>query len=65
MKMVRYLVSGGPGKNKFFFQFKVKNPGAGTTLKKPEVTSLDWKSQCLENPSVPLLWLADKKSSIY
>jgi hypothetical protein len=29
------------------------------------VTSLDWKSQCLENPSVPLLWLADKKSRIY
>jgi hypothetical protein len=29
-----------------------------------EATSLDWKSQCLENPSVPLLRLADKKSSI-
>jgi hypothetical protein len=31
----------------------------------PEATSLDWKSQCLENPSVPLLRLADKKSRIY
>jgi hypothetical protein len=30
-----------------------------------EATSLDWKSQCLENPSVPLLRLADKKSRIY
>jgi hypothetical protein len=30
-----------------------------------KVTSLDWKSQCLENPSVLLLWLADKKSRIY
>jgi hypothetical protein len=30
-----------------------------------EATSLDWKSQYLENPSVPLLRLADKKSSIY
>jgi hypothetical protein len=30
-----------------------------------EGTSLDWKSQCLENPSVPLLRLADKKSRIY
>jgi hypothetical protein len=29
-----------------------------------EATSLDWKSQCLENPSVPLLRLADKKSRI-
>jgi hypothetical protein len=31
----------------------------------PEATSLDWKSQCFENPSVPLLRLADKKSRIY
>jgi hypothetical protein len=30
-----------------------------------EATSLDWKSQCLENPSVPLQRLADKKSSKY
>jgi hypothetical protein len=30
-----------------------------------EATSLDWKSQCLENPSVPLLQLADKKLRIY
>jgi hypothetical protein len=30
-----------------------------------EATSLDWKSQCLANPSVPLLRLADKKSRIY
>jgi hypothetical protein len=29
-----------------------------------EATSLKWKSQCLENPSVPLLRLADKKSRI-
>jgi hypothetical protein len=28
----------------------------------PEATSLDWKSQCLANPSVSLIRLADEKS---
>jgi hypothetical protein len=29
-----------------------------------EATFLDWKSLCLENPSVPLQRLADKKSRV-
>jgi hypothetical protein len=35
------------------------------SIAQTEATSLDWKSQCLENPSIPLLRLADKKSRIY
>jgi hypothetical protein len=45
-------------KNIFLFQLPTHEFAA-------EATSLDWKSQCLANPSVPLLRLADKKSRIY